>query len=57
MAMRKDDDHVDAHASKSHRQDVARRPGITGRPRVRKGELVEAITQANRRETAASRTG
>jgi cation transport regulator ChaB len=48
---------VDANASKSHLQEVARRLGITGRSRMRKDELVEAIRKANRKETAASRTG
>ena len=47
---------VDAHASKAHLLDVAKRLGVKGRSRMAKGELVEAIDKANRRETARART-
>jgi cation transport regulator ChaB len=43
---------VDANASKEHLLDVAGRLGITGRSRMRKAELVDAIQKANRRESA-----
>ncbi|HUJ66352.1 MAG TPA: Rho termination factor N-terminal domain-containing protein, partial [Acidimicrobiales bacterium] len=46
---------VDANASKSHLQDVARRLDIRGRSSMSKGELVDAIKKANRRQSAASR--
>jgi ChaB/Rho termination factor, N-terminal domain len=43
---------VDANASKSHLLDVAKRLDVTGRSRMTKAELVEAIDKANRRATA-----
>jgi cation transport regulator ChaB len=46
---------VDANASKSHLQDVAKRLEIRGRSRMTKDELVDAIQRANDRETRASR--
>jgi cation transport regulator ChaB len=46
---------VDANASKSHLQGVARRLGISGRSTMNKDELVDAIKKANRRQSAASR--
>jgi cation transport regulator ChaB len=46
---------VDANASKRHLQDVARRLNIRGRSSMSKGQLVDAIEKANRRESAASR--
>jgi ChaB protein/Rho termination factor-like protein len=42
---------VDANASKRHLLDVARRLDVSGRSRMRKDELVEAIKKANRRES------
>lgn len=42
---------VDANASKRHLLDVARRLDVTGRSRMTKDELVEAIVKANRRES------
>jgi cation transport regulator ChaB len=42
---------VDANASKEHLLEVARRLDIRGRSRMRKGELVDAIMKANRRES------
>jgi hypothetical protein len=47
---------VDANASKSHLYEVAKRLGISGRSRMDKGELVEAIQKANERETRKSRS-
>ena len=46
---------VDANASKKHLQDVARRVGVSGRSRMSKDELVEAIQKANDRETRKAR--
>jgi cation transport regulator ChaB len=46
---------VDANASKSHLLDIARELDITGRSKMKKSELVEAIEHANRRETARAR--
>ncbi len=43
---------VDANASKVHLLDVAKRLDVTGRSRMTKPELVEAIDMANRRATA-----
>jgi cation transport regulator ChaB len=47
---------VDANATKAHLLEVARRLEITGRSRMTKDELVEAIQKANRRETARARS-
>ena len=47
---------VDANASKSHLYEVAKKLGISGRSRMDKGELVEAIQKANERETRKSRS-
>ena len=47
---------VDANASKSHLYETAKRLGISGRSRMTKDELVEAIRKANARETAKSRS-
>ncbi len=48
---------VNANASKVHLLDVAKRLDVTGRSRMTKADLVEAIAKANRRATArASRT-
>ena len=46
---------VDANASKKHLLDVARRLDVTGRSKMTKDELVDAIKKANRRSTAANR--
>jgi hypothetical protein len=46
---------VDANASKRHLQELARRLDISGRSSMNKGELVDAIEKANRRQGAASR--
>jgi hypothetical protein len=43
------DEGVDANASKSHLQDLARRLDISGRSSMSKDELVDAIKKANRR--------
>lgn len=47
---------VDANASKSHLYDVARKLDISGRSKMDKGELVEAIQKANDRRTRESRS-
>ena len=47
---------VDANASKKHLYEVATRLGVTGRSRMSKDELVEAIKKANARETRRSRS-
>jgi cation transport regulator ChaB len=46
---------VDANASKQHLMDVAKRLDITGRSRMTKAELVDAIKEANRKSTAKAR--
>ncbi len=46
---------TDANASKGHLEDVARRLKISGRSKMNKSQLVDAIKKANRRETARSR--
>ena len=48
---------VDANATKAHLMDVAKRLDVTGRSRMTKDELVDAIQRANDRETAAARKG
>ncbi|MCY1143464.1 ChaB family protein [Actinoplanes sp. Pm04-4] len=45
---------VDANASKAHLMDVAKRLDVTGRSRMTKAELVEAIQKANARESRRS---
>ncbi len=47
---------VDANASKQHLYDIATRLRVSGRSRMTKEELVEAIGKANDRETARSRS-
>jgi cation transport regulator ChaB len=46
---------VDANASKQHLYDVAARLGVTGRSKMTKEQLVDAIKKANRRATAKAR--
>ncbi|WIB79131.1 ChaB family protein [Curtobacterium sp. MCPF17_002] len=46
---------VDANASKAHLMDVAKRLDVSGRSKMNKGELVDAIKKANDRSTAAAR--
>ncbi len=46
---------VDAHASKEHLADVARRLDVPGRSSMTKDELVEGITEANDRQTREAR--
>ncbi len=46
---------VDANATKSHLMDVARELDVTGRSRMTKDELVEAIQKANDRKTRQAR--
>jgi cation transport regulator ChaB len=47
---------VDANASKAHLVDLAKQLDISGRSRMNKDELVEAIQKANRREPRKSRS-
>ncbi|MBY6362992.1 ChaB family protein [Rhodococcoides corynebacterioides] len=46
---------VDANASKEHLEDVAKKLDITGRSRMTKDELVDAIEKENRRQTDRNR--
>ncbi|RBY82601.1 cation transport regulator ChaB [Geodermatophilus sp. TF02-6] len=46
---------VDANATKAHLMDVAKRLGVSGRSRMSKDELVDAIQKANDRETRRAR--
>ena len=46
---------VDANASKKHLVEVARRLDISGRTKMTKDELVDAIKKANRRVSARKR--
>jgi hypothetical protein len=46
---------VDANATKNHLMEVARKLDISGRSKMDKDDLVEAIKKANRRETRGSR--
>src|SRR4051794_24127674 len=46
---------VDANATKAHLLDVAKRLDVSGRSRMTKDELVDAIQKANRRQTAKAR--
>ena len=47
---------VDANASKSHLYDVAKKLDISGRSKMDKQELVDAIQKANAKETRKSRS-
>jgi cation transport regulator ChaB len=47
---------VDANATKAHLMDVAKQLDVSGRSRMNKDELVEAIKKANRKETRKSRS-
>ena len=47
---------VDAHASKRHLYEVAKRLDVSGRSTMSKDELVEAIKKANRKATADARS-
>jgi cation transport regulator ChaB len=46
---------VDANASREHLLDIARRLDVSGRSRMTKAELVDAIQKANDRETRRAR--
>ncbi|BEP15844.1 ChaB family protein [Acidothermaceae bacterium B102] len=48
---------VDARASKAHLLDLAKQLDVRGRSRMTKDQLVEALMQANNRETARARRG
>jgi cation transport regulator ChaB len=47
---------VDANASKSHLLDVAKKLDISGRSKMKKNQLVDAIQKANNRKTAKARS-
>jgi cation transport regulator ChaB len=47
---------VDANATKSHLMEVAKKLDVSGRSRMTKGELVEAIKKANARSTRKARS-
>jgi len=47
---------VDANASKTHLMDLAKRLQISGRSRMTKAQLVEAIQKANDRSTRKARS-
>ena len=47
---------VNANASKAHLYETASRLGITGRSRMTKDQLVDAIKKANARETRKNRS-
>jgi cation transport regulator ChaB len=47
---------VDANASKEHLMALAKRLDISGRSRMTKAELVDAIQKANRRSTSKARS-
>lgn len=46
---------VDANATKAHLLDLAKQAGISGRTRMSKDDLVDALDRHNRRETARAR--
>jgi cation transport regulator ChaB len=46
---------VDANASKEHLMDLARRLDVSGRSKMNKGELVDAIQKANAKSTRQAR--
>ena len=46
---------VDANASKSHLMDLAKKLDISGRSKMNKDELVDALEKANDRKTAQAR--
>lgn len=46
---------VDAQSSKQHLLDLAKRADITGRSRMTKDQLVEALEKSNAKATAAAR--
>jgi hypothetical protein len=46
---------VDANSSKTHLMELARRLNVSGRSKMTKAELVEALKKANRRQTARAR--
>jgi cation transport regulator ChaB len=47
---------VDANATKAHLMDVAKKLDVTGRSRMTKDQLVEAIKKANARQTRKARS-
>jgi cation transport regulator ChaB len=47
---------VDANASKSHLMDLARKLDVSGRSKMKKKQLVDAIQKANDKKTAKARS-
>jgi cation transport regulator ChaB len=47
---------VDANASKTHLMDVAKKLDISGRSKMKKDQLVDAIQKASNRKTAKARS-
>ena len=47
---------VDANASKAHLMDLAKRLDVSGRSKMTKGELVDAIQKANAKSTRKARS-
>ncbi|MGY1887158.1 ChaB family protein [Blastococcus sp. SYSU DS0753] len=47
---------VDANATKEHLQELAKKLDISGRSKMKKQELVDAIQKANDKKTAQART-
>ena len=47
---------VDANASKSHLLDLAKKLDVSGRSKMKKGQLVDAIKKASDRKTAKARS-
>ena len=47
---------VDANAPKSHLLDIAKKLDISGRTKMKKDQLVDAIQKANNRKTAKARS-
>ena len=46
---------IDANASKSHLYDLAKKLDVSGRSKMKKKQLVDAIQKANDKKTAAAR--
>lgn len=46
---------VDTNATKDHLYDIAKRLDVTGRSKMTKNELIDAIQKANERETRQNR--
>ena len=46
---------MDANATKTHLLSLAKKLGVTGRLKMKKNELVDAIQKANNKKTADAR--